>query len=445
MSTAEPSPDSELPPPARARPEPESLIVEAPTPERDALMRDPSTLCLNCGQALPGAFCPSCGQKAQRLRQPVHLFLRDAFVEFFGLDGRVWKTLGVLLFKPGRLTRTYLDGRRVAYLRPLRIYLSSTLLFFVLLATLDPVSRIESQVVSNFDTDTVRVADHLAENDSILHALQLRVQASEAERDSLLTRLEGLNRDHDQLRDQPTVQGPDSSQSVEGALENLAEDIIEVGDEIEDVDSDNQDNTARIARMRMESALLSVMPPDSLIVPAEIHEVTRRLQAEGSVLTVTGPEWLTRSRAAQQVRDARTSTEWGKAVVELLRSAIGHIPTVMFIVLPVFALILKVLYVRRDWYYSEHLVFGLHTHAFAFVIFCVIGLVLQFGAERDWSGAATTVLALSIPLYFLLAQKHVYRQGWIRTVIKAWILGWIYLSVIGFGLVVAVLLAAVIG
>ncbi|MEO0560123.1 MAG: DUF3667 domain-containing protein [Bacteroidota bacterium] len=461
MPTAEPDPDPPVSGPTDAgadepdavempesdelaRPRREaSLVVQAATPERDALMQDPSTLCLNCGNALPGAYCPSCGQKAQRLRQPVHLFLRDSFVEFFGLDGRIWKTLGVLLFKPGRLTSTYIAGRRMAYLRPLRIYLSSTLLFFVLLATLDPVRQLETQVEATFDSDTVRVAEQLIVNDSLLRLLPVRLEALQRARDSIQTRRDSLEQVREARVDAPEAQ--DSLAAEVRSLGGLARDIDELEGEVEEVDEDTEGVTERMAELRLESALLSALPPDTLIVPDEIQEVTRRLLSDGPQISLGGPDWLTRSRAAQALRDARTNSERGRAAVDLLRGAIGHIPTVMFIVLPVFAFILKVLYVRRDWYYSEHLVFGLHTHAFAFVIFSLIGLASLVGSGSDWSAPVITVLALSIPLYFLLAQKHVYRQGWIRTVVKAWVLGWVYLSVIGFGLVAAFLLAATVG
>ena len=123
-------------------------------------------------------------------------------------------------------------------------------------------------------------------------------------------------------------------------------------------------------------------------------------------------------------------------------------PTVLFLILPVFALLLKLLYVRRGWYYSEHLVFGLHTHAFAFAVFTVIAALASLGGAFKASGApgvVAVVLLVSIPLYFLIAQKRVYRQGWGRTVLKAVALGTVYQFAIYVGLAAVVLLAAALG
>src|SRR6056297_1500902 len=123
----------------------ESPTYDPPAPH-DASQGDKQRVCSNCGVSFAGSYCPSCGQKATTLRQPVHRFLRDAITEYFGIDGRLWASLWVLLTKPGRLTQEYLAGRRIRHLRPLRLYLTSTLLFFFLLAVFDPVGKLEGLI-----------------------------------------------------------------------------------------------------------------------------------------------------------------------------------------------------------------------------------------------------------------------------------------------------------
>ena len=87
---------------------------------------------------LPGDYCPDCGQRAGPLRVPLGTFLVQSFTEFFGVDGRFWRTLGALLFRPGALTVAYHRGRRRRFLSPLRVYLVATVTFFLTLALLDP-------------------------------------------------------------------------------------------------------------------------------------------------------------------------------------------------------------------------------------------------------------------------------------------------------------------
>ena len=86
--------------------------------------------CRNCGAPAPGEFCPACGQETKLRLPTLREFLREAAGRYVALDGRFWRTIGLLLFRPGRLTREYLAGRRRRYVRPARLYLFSTLVFF---------------------------------------------------------------------------------------------------------------------------------------------------------------------------------------------------------------------------------------------------------------------------------------------------------------------------
>ena len=86
--------------------------------------------CANCGAALQGRFCSTCGQKDTSTHLSVHDFAHDAWEEFAHVDGKIVQTLGLLLFKPGALTAEFLRGRRVRYVSPLRVYLTCSVLFF---------------------------------------------------------------------------------------------------------------------------------------------------------------------------------------------------------------------------------------------------------------------------------------------------------------------------
>jgi Protein of unknown function (DUF3667) len=86
--------------------------------------------CENCGAALAGAFCHACGQAAEPPARSVRAFAGQAVADLTNLDGRILRTLALLLARPGRLTREYLDGRRIRYTQPLQLYLGSAAAFF---------------------------------------------------------------------------------------------------------------------------------------------------------------------------------------------------------------------------------------------------------------------------------------------------------------------------
>src|SRR5690606_39592257 len=102
-------------------------------------------------------------------------------------------------------------------------------------------------------------------------------------------------------------------------------------------------------------------------------------------------------------------------------------PHLVFVLLPVFAFLLKLLYVRRKRYYAEHFVFALHTHAFTFVAFTLMLLIPWDVVDR--------ILLIWMVLYVWIAMRTVYRQGFLKTTVKWWVLGWTYMWVFLIGMV----------
>src|SRR5213082_3291756 len=104
--------------------------------------------CLNCGAALAGPFCAECGQRAMPPHPTVRDLVGDAFAEFSGWDGKLAETARLLLRKPGELTRQWLDGRRVHFISPLRLYLTASVVYFVLAGAAPNVSPSKNATVS---------------------------------------------------------------------------------------------------------------------------------------------------------------------------------------------------------------------------------------------------------------------------------------------------------
>jgi hypothetical protein len=78
--------------------------------------------CRNCGASAPGAYCPSCGQETRERLPTLREFMREAAGRLVAFDGKLWKTLGALLFRPGFLTREYFTGRRQRHPARPRLY-----------------------------------------------------------------------------------------------------------------------------------------------------------------------------------------------------------------------------------------------------------------------------------------------------------------------------------
>jgi len=101
-----------------------------------------AAVCANCGAELHGRFCAACGQESKPLDPPIRHFIGEFAQEFFDVDGRLLKTLRRLLFSPGFLTREHVEGRRIAWLSPLKLYLLASVAMFTVSALAGSYSEI---------------------------------------------------------------------------------------------------------------------------------------------------------------------------------------------------------------------------------------------------------------------------------------------------------------
>ena len=92
--------------------------------------RPPGAPCANCGAVLQGAWCHDCGQLAEDFHRSIGRLAMEAIEGITHLDGRFWRTAPALVFRPAKLTRDYIDGRRASQIPPLRLFLVVLLLVF---------------------------------------------------------------------------------------------------------------------------------------------------------------------------------------------------------------------------------------------------------------------------------------------------------------------------
>lgn len=127
------------------------------------------TSCLNCGSQLAGRWCAHCGQRAASPRPTLHELLHEAAHELVHLDGKIVRTIVMLLFKPGTLTREFLDGKRVRAVSPIRIYLICSVFFFGAM-TVVPTGKMHVSV-SRADAQLQHAADRVNKDpDLLVHA-----------------------------------------------------------------------------------------------------------------------------------------------------------------------------------------------------------------------------------------------------------------------------------
>jgi hypothetical protein len=129
-----------------------------------------TTQCKNCGAAITGKYCAACGQHSDISIPSLHKLFVEALGDLYNFDSRLWRSFGLLLFKPGRLTREYLEGRRARYVPPFRLYVVLSLVFFFLLAVLPDLNGNEppSALARGADSDP----PDASENDPLPDAIE---------------------------------------------------------------------------------------------------------------------------------------------------------------------------------------------------------------------------------------------------------------------------------
>lgn len=88
--------------------------------------------CLNCGARLVGPYCAACGQKAH-VHRSLRGFFQDMVQGLFNFEGKIWRTLPMLAWRPGELTRRYIAGERARFVSPIALYLFTVFLMFAVL------------------------------------------------------------------------------------------------------------------------------------------------------------------------------------------------------------------------------------------------------------------------------------------------------------------------
>ena len=91
--------------------------------------------CLNCGIEVAGRFCQQCGQENVEVKESFFQLLRHFVEDLTHFDGKLWKTVKLLLFKPGSLTKLYIEGKRASYIHPIRMYIFVSAVFFLFMFT----------------------------------------------------------------------------------------------------------------------------------------------------------------------------------------------------------------------------------------------------------------------------------------------------------------------
>jgi hypothetical protein len=367
----------------------------------------PRPTCQNCGVPLLGEHCHACGQPVKGLVRHFSSIIGDFLDSVFNIDARVFRTLWPLFAKPGYLTLEYFAGHRIRYVSPVRLFVFlSIVTFFV------------AQL--SVDFSGMKVGFNGAGDEAIAKATT--VAEVNARRGVAVRELEKAKRE--------TQDTPGVSVGLDAAMAAI--------------------NTQADRRIKMlEEASKAGRAPPPPGVTSDEEEGDKDISFNGKpwdpVKNPVNVSWLP-DAGNRKLNDMaghfRDNVRRGEKDPNLIKDAVLRtVPTALILMLPLFALMLKIAYAFKRRLYMEHLIVALHSHAFL----CLALLVL-FGlmALQDSLGAIASplhsliklgevALGIWMPLYLLIMQKRVYGQGWIMTLLKYCVLGLCYSVLLSIG------------
>ena len=370
-------------------------------PDTATAPKPTGAICSNCGTPLLGEHCYHCGQPVKGLVRRFSSVLGDVADTLFEIDTRLTRTVAPLLLRPGYLSIEYFAGRRVRYVSPVRLFFFvSVIAFFVAQWTYDAS-----------DTKAIRV-----QNDGINSAMT--VAAVEAQRDTALKAIE-------------------TSKLAAGASRDAQENLTTAEDFI------HKKADKRIAELNAATA--KGKPPPEHIDKLTFGDddkpwdpVTNPIRVQS--LPAFANAWLNNLAGRAQGNIARIQQN-----PNLLFDAwLSAVPSTLFLLMPLFAVLLKIAYMFKRRLYMEHFIVALHSHAFlCFALLLALVLHGLAGVAPPWLHGsllfAQIALYVWMPLYLLLMQKRVYGQGWILTTLKYWAIGTTYLVLLSFGAAISLL------
>jgi hypothetical protein len=135
------------------------------------MMKDKNTICPNCEKEFDKDFdfCPHCGQRNKKLELQLKYFINDFLSGTFNLDSKILRTLNLLIFYPGKLSKVFLAGKRASYVPPVRLYLIISLVYFTLLSFIGTdISETKNDEKEELQSDTTAIQANESVNDSLI-------------------------------------------------------------------------------------------------------------------------------------------------------------------------------------------------------------------------------------------------------------------------------------
>ena len=405
--------------------------------------------CRNCDTQYVGNYCPNCGQEAHTGAPTALAFIYEFLTRNVFERGKLPRTIWHLIRYPGGLTIDFLEGRRQRFIRPVRLYFGLSVLYFLILSLksggitermhgesepprAQAAAKISLSATEKADLErTLKELEANGAPPAVRAALQSRLdvmsspvdgnaEARAAIKDALKSEVRAAAAqppEHDPIR-------------FSSRMPLLTRDAASSGGA--SAASKHKDGASAASKRRNGSAAASAGKEDDEDAASESPAKDFDLEIDFvDKMSDTGPIGLLKKRVKRF-----TSLPKAERGPVLLQGMLNQAPKAMFFLVPVFAMLLKLLFVFRRVPYGAHLLFAFHYHSLVF-----LGLLLMFLPLPD---PGMALLPLAMWLYLGLALRKTYMSGWLSSLLRLLTLSFLYPMAISLALIGAVVAAVLL-
>lgn len=348
--------------------------------------------CPNCEHELDVSdrFCSYCGQQNSTKKLNFDDFFTEFFAGIFAYDSRFNRTMRALLYQPGKISKDYIQGKRIRYANPFKFYLSASIIFFLIWSFTSSFDGFQPSASSGsaFDTEIQELPlDSIPNIGSDL---------------SGVPGLDGQNINLDSL--------------IQARQERQRAGYREVYKTDEQLDS-----LPVIENAEQKLTLFS-----------KFYKETRIISSETALDSLSYPQTNYNQFLYEKAVDWNIAQDNPQIFINYF---IGKLPFIIFFYLPVFAFFILLLYIRRPFNYMEHLIFTFHIQT-TFFVFFTIAVFFDYIFNID----VLTTIAIFVFLFYLYkALRKFYGQGRVKTIVKFVILNLIFFILAAIATVVSIL------
>jgi hypothetical protein len=329
--------------------------------------------CLNCRATLIGKYCHVCGQENLQIKESFGHMMNHAISDYFHFDHQFFHTLQPLFFKPGFLTNQYMEGKRVQYLHPVKMYIFISLVFFVVMFQ------------SGHQLMGVNSSPNAKTTKTAIDSIQKDPDISPSVKKMLINGIKKTNAE---------------AKSNQGVVTIHVDDNKKSGGFLDPTTSDTTYNAYIAAQEKL---------PES--------------KRDGFFVRLYNKKVFS------------YKTDYGDRARDVIVENFQHnIPKMMFLLLPICALILMAAFRDKTKFYVEYLIYSFHLHCFIFLYITIIMLLEWMIPSENLNSILSFISFLVIVWYIYKSLRAVFERSAFRTITK--MIGSYIIYVLSFTIVI---------